>query len=236
MEDTASAQSLPQRFRVGLLVGAAREYVGRHRVLLAVVVVVVGGGAAAGGILATRSSYVATRPIQAALVRSFGGAGSTQYPRVLVQGGIPTIVRFVPHATFATSVWLRNKAGAPVTLERVRAVLPARAPLRQIGNRLFASQPFVCHSGSCPYVDPIGSPPFGAAERPVPLTVAPGHWALARLDFQFAACTSKPQQRGTTRGITVVYRAPDGTLIHQHVPLGNSTPRLSGIPQRATCR
>jgi len=235
MEDIASAQSLRQRFRGGLLGGAAREYVGRHRVLLAVVMVVVGGGATAGGILATRSSYVATRPIQAALVRSFGGAGSTHYPRVLVQIGIPTIVRFVPQATFATSVFLRNKAGAPVTLERVRAVLPARAPLRQIGNRLFASQPFVCHTGSCPFIDPIGSPPYGA-ERPLPLTVAPGHWALARLDFQFAACTSKPHQRGTTRGITVVYRTPDGTLIHQHVPLGNSTPRLTGIPPRATCR
>lgn len=234
MEGAGSARVFPLRFRFGPLVGAAREYAGRHRVLLAAVVVVVGGGAAAGGILATRSSYVATRPIHAALVRWVGGAGSS-HRKVIVQIGVPTIVRFVPHATFAISFYLRNQAGAPVTVERVRAALPTRAPLRQVGTRLWAAAPFVCRSGSCPYIDPIGSPPYGA-ERPVPLTVAPGHWALARLDFQFAACTSRPGERGTARKITIVYRTPDGTLIHQRLALGNSTPHLIRTPSRAACR
>jgi hypothetical protein len=76
----------------------------------------------AGGILASGSSsgssYVATRPIGAALVKSpLVGAGQT-HGRALVRLGVPTILRFDPGATFALAVIVTNMAGAPITLER----------------------------------------------------------------------------------------------------------------------
>jgi hypothetical protein len=209
-------------------------------VLFAVaVVVVLGGGGAAGAILASGSSYVATRPIGAALAKSpvVGSAGLPYHGhQVLVQIGVPTRVNFVPAATFAIAVIVTNKAGAPITVEQARATVSRRSPLHQIGTRLIAYKPFVCPPGaSCPYIDPIGEPPYGA-ERPVPLTVAPGHQALAQLHFQFNPCSpvggaSAP----TTKRVTVVYRTPDGTIVRQRLALGDSTPQLTRISQARVC-
>jgi hypothetical protein len=238
--DGGSAQPLPPRPGFGSPTAAARQYVRRHRVLLAVVVVVVvlGGGVAAGAVLLSGSSYVATRPIGAALVKSrLVGAGQT-HGRVLVQIGVPTIVRFIPRATFALAVIVTNKAGAPITLERARAILPRQSPLRQIGTRLTPFKPFVCPPGAnCPFIDPIGPGPYGVPARPIPLTVEPGHEALAQLHFQFAPCWSKTFGRGATvRRVTVLYRSPDGTAIRQRLPLGDSVPKLTGIRAQPTCR
>jgi hypothetical protein len=236
--DGATAEALPLRLRFGSHVAAATRFARRHRVLLAVAVVLVGGGGAAGAILASGSSYFAMRPIGAALVKSpMVGAGGLPYHRhrVLIRIGTPTIVNFVPGATFAIAVIVTNKAGAPITMEGARAVVSPRSPLRQIGTRLIAWKPFVCPGASCPYIDPIGMPPYGA-ERPVPLTVAPGHEALAQLHFQFSDCspvagTSAP----TSSRVTVVYRTPGGTTVQQHLALGDSTPQLTRIPQRRVC-
>jgi hypothetical protein len=237
----ATAPPLSPRLRVRSRVASATRFAGRHRVLLALaVVVVLGGGIAAGAILASRSSYAATRPIGAALVKSpVVGSGALPYHhhRVLVQIGVPTIVNFVPGATFAIAVIVTNKAGAPVTLERARAALPSRSPLRQIGARLIAFKPFVCPPGaSCPFIDPIGEPPYGA-EQPVPLTVGPGHEALVRLDFRFASCRSKSlHTSATVRKVTLLYRSPDGAAIHQRLRLGDSVPQITGAPVQPTCR
>jgi hypothetical protein len=239
MDGASSAQPVSTRLGFGSLTAAARQYARRHRVLLAVVVVVVvGGGAAAGAILLSGSSYVATRPIGAALVKSpLVGAGQT-HGRALVQIGVPTIVRFIPRATFALAVIVTNKAGAPITLERARAILPRRTPLRQIGTRLTAFKPFVCPPGAfCPFIDPIGPGPYGVSARPLPLSVAPGHEALAQLHFRFAPCWSKTFGRGATvRRVTLLYRSPDGTAIRQRIRLGDSVPKLTDIPAQPTCR
>jgi hypothetical protein len=209
-------------------------------VLLAVVALaIIGGGGAARALLGSGSSYVATRPIGAALVKSpLVGAGSTyRRHQVLVQTGVPTVLRFVPGATFAIAVIVTNKSAAPITLERSQAVLSHRSPMRQIGTRLIAYKPFVCPPGAmCPYIDPIGKPPYGTAERPVPLTVAPGDKALAQLHFRFNACT--PQVGGsvpTTKRVIVMYRAPDGSIVHQRLPLGDSTPKLAHIARARLC-
>lgn len=240
MNAARSAQPVSPRPGFGSQTAAARQYARRHRVLLAVVVVVVvvGGGAAAGTILLSGSSYKATRPIGAALVKSrLVGAGQT-HGRALVQGGVPTIVRYIPRATFAIAVIVTNKAGAPITLERARAILPRHSPLRQIGTRLAAFTPFVCPPGAmCPFHDPIGPGPYGVSARPVPLGVAPGHEALAQLHFQLAPCWSKTFRRGATvRRVTLLYRSPDSTAIRQRLRLGDSVPKLTGVPAQPTCR
>jgi hypothetical protein len=240
MDGASSAQPASTRPGFGSLTAAARQYARRHRVLLCVVVVVVvvGGGAAAGAILSLGSSYVATRPIGAALVKSpLVGAGET-HGRALVQIGVPTIVRFIPRAAFALAVIVTNKAGAPITLERARAILPRQSPLRQIGTRLTAFKPFVCPPGAlCPFIDPIGPGPYGVAARPLPLTVEPGHQGLAQLHFQFAPCWSKTFRKGAAvRKVTLLYRSPSGTAIRQRLRLGDSVPKLTGIPAQPTCR
>src|SRR5258708_1672837 len=144
MESARSTQPTPLRPWFGQLIAATKRHARQHRVLLAVAVVVVGGGVAAGVMLESGSSYVATRPITAAFVKSpLVGAGQT-HGRALVQIGVPTIIRFTPRASFALAVIVTNKAGAPITLERARAILPRQSPLRQIGTRLTAFKPFVC--------------------------------------------------------------------------------------------
>jgi len=240
MDGARSAQPVSPRPGFGSLTATARQYVRRRRVLLAVVVVVVvvGGGGAAGLILASGSSYVATRPIEAALVKSpLVGAGQT-HGRALVQIGAPTIVRFMPRSTFAIAVIVTNKAGAPITLEGATAIRQRHSPLRQIGTRLTTFKPAVCPPGaSCPFIDPIGPGPYGVAARPLPLGVAPGHQALAQLHFQFAPCWSKTFRRdATVRRVTLLYRSPDGTAIRQRLRLGDSVPKLTGIPIQPTCR
>ena len=242
MDTARSTQPTPLRPWFGQQIAAARRQARQHKVLLAAAVVVVGGGGAAGGILASGSSsgssYVATRPMGAALVKSpLVGAGQT-HGRALVQLGVPTILRFDPGATFALAVIVTNQAGAPITLERASAILPHHSPLSQIGTRLIGFKPFVCPPGaSCPFRDPIGPGPYGVAARPLPLSVAPGHEALAQLHFQLASCWSKALRAGAMpRRITVAYRSPNGSVIHQRLQLRDSTPQLTGVPARTTCR
>lgn len=236
--DGAAAHPLSRRLGLRPRISAAWQLAARHRVLLAVVVLaIIGGGGAATALLGSGSSYVASRPIGAALVKSpLVGAGSTyRRHQVLVQTGVPTILRFVPGATFAIAVIVTNKAATPITLERSQAVISHRSPMRQIGTRLIAYKPVVCR-GLCPYIDPIGKPPYGTAERPVPLTVAPGDKALAQLHFRFNVCA--PQVGGsvpTTKRVIVVYRSPDGSVVHQRLPLGDSTPKLAHIARARLC-
>ena len=240
MDGASSAQPVLPRPGFGSLTAAARQYARRHRVLFAVVVlvVVVGGGAAAGTTLLSGSSYLASRPIGTALVKSpLVGAGQT-HGRALVQIGVPTIVRYIPRATFAIAVIVTNKAGAPITLERARAILSRHSSLRQIGTRLTAFKPFVCPPGAlCPATDPIGPGPYGVSAHPLPLSVTPGHEALAQLHFKLAPCWSKTFRRdATVRRVTLLYRSPDGTAIRQRLRLGDSVPKLTDIPAQATCR
>jgi hypothetical protein len=217
--DGATEHPLSRRLSFRPRISSARLFAARHRVLLAVVALaIIGGGGAARALLGSGSSYAATRPIGAALVKSpLVGAGSTyRRHQVLVQIGVPTILHFVPGATFAIAVIVTNKAGAPITLARTRAVLSRRSPLRQIGTRLIAYKPPVCPPNAhCPFYDPIGNPPYSTAERPVPLTVAPGHTALAQLHFRFNPCTPKSADqcplRRASSSCTAPQTAPSST-------------------------
>jgi hypothetical protein len=231
---TSHVPRLP--FALDPLIAEAKRRARQRRVLLVVAVILVAGGTA-GGLLASRSSYPATRPIQAALVR------------IPIVGVDPGCCRFAPGTTFALSFVVANKAGGPVTLESMRAVLARHSPQRQIGTHLFAFKLPVC-PGKCAPFNPIGAPPYGA-ERPVPLAVAPGHYALVRTDFEFAPCWNKTLSAGAIfrrlgvpagggiplfRQVTVAYRIPDGATVHERLRLGNSLPLLTRYPARPTCR
>lgn len=209
----------------------------RHRVVLAVVVVVIAGGGAAAAILSSGSSYAATRPIGAALVKSPLVGAAESRGTALVQIATPTILRFRPGASFAIAVIVTNKAGGRITLEGARALIPRRSPLRRIGSRLIAFEPFVCPPGaSCPFVVPIGPGPYGVPARPVPLALVPGQEGLAQLHFRFAPCWRKRFRRSATvRRVTLLYRTPEGTAIRQRLRLGDSVPKLTGTPAHPTC-
>ena len=198
--------------------------------------VVIGGGAT-GAILAASFSSGATRPLEAAFVKSPLGvsAGGTQ-GGVVVQEGTPTILRYTPGAVFALAVYVTNKAGAPVTLESVTADVLHDAPLRQIGTRLIAFTPVICPPvpAGCVQGRPVGPRPYGAAS-PVPLTVAPGHGFLAQLDFMFTPCSPVTGAlASTSKRATVAYRIPDGTVVRQRLDLGDST-QLMRIPRADAC-
>ena len=232
-------QPLSPASSLGSRCAATWRYARRHRILLVVgATAVVVGAVAAGVLLRSGSPYVARRPINAGLVKSplVGAAQGTGGP--LLQIGVPTIVRFVPRGTFAIAVIVTNKAAAPITLERATAILPRHSALHQIGTRLVAFKPPVCPRGAhCPFWNPIGPGPYGVAASPVPLTVAPGHSALAQLNFQLAPCWSNTvRASATARSVTVVYRSPDGTAVRQRLGLGDSIPKLTGVPARRTCR
>ena len=69
--DGAAAHPLSRRLSFRPRISAARQLAARHGVLLAVVALaIIGGGGAARALLGSGSSYVATRPIGAALVKS----------------------------------------------------------------------------------------------------------------------------------------------------------------------
>jgi hypothetical protein len=238
MERASSAKPTPLQPWFGQLLAAARRKARRHRAVLAAVAVLAGGGGAAAAILVPGSSYVATRPIGAALGKSpLVGAGETR-GRALVQLGVPTIVRFIPRASFAIAVIVTNKAGEPITLLQARAILPHDSPLRQIGTRLVSFKPFVCPRGAlCPAVDPIGPGPYGVPARPLPLQVAPGREALAQVHLRFGACSPVTGAAvPTTKRVVLIYRIPDGRIIRQRLALGRSTPQVTRIPQTRACR
>src|SRR3974390_2641680 len=86
----------------------------RHRVLLAAAAVLVIGGGISGAILSSSPSYRGTRPIQTALGKSPLVGAAQGHGHSLVQEGVPTIVRFVPGATFAIAVIITNHAGEQV--------------------------------------------------------------------------------------------------------------------------
>lgn len=235
--DRESTTSSPARFGFGRFrfvpLPAVTQSARRRRVLLATLLVV---GGATGTVLAAHFSSATARPLRAALLKSpLVGAGATQ-GGVVVETATPTILHYVPGATFALAVIVTNKAGAPVTLEGAAADVLPHSPLRQIGTRLIAFTPRVCPQGaSCPFFNPIGSPPYGA-EIPVALRVEPGHEALLQLHFKFRECSPATGVRvPTTTRVTVTYVTPDGSRVRQPLALADSTPQLERITRAEGC-
>jgi len=132
---------------------------------------------------------------------------------------------------FGIAVFLRNGSGEPVTLERVRAVLGARSPLRQIGTRFSLFTPEVCTPGMFCQINwalggfsafrPFGAQPFAA------LRVPPGHTARGQLNFRIVGCAGgrRSGEAVSLRKIIVVYGLSNGTQIHQRVQVKAGFPK-----------
>jgi len=229
------------RFSLDPLIAEAKRRTRRRRFLLVAAVIVVAAGGAAGWLLASGWSYVPSRPLEAALVGSEGACGDAS-------GGSPggCDVSFVPGKTFAMSVVVTNKAGAPITLEAARATVAHPSLLHQIGAgfTVFRRIPLGrCATGSCPATFPSNPPPYGSVainpppygpEDPAPLGLAPGHQALAQLNFRFASCWNHPiPWRPVVPGVTVVYRTSDGAAIHERLRRLGAAVQLTGT---SACR
>jgi hypothetical protein len=147
-------------FSLDPLIAEAKRRTRRRRMLLPAAVIVVAASSAAGWRLASGSSYVPSRPVGAALVPSDGACGDALGSSTGVCD-----VSYAPGKTFAVSVVVTNKAGAPITLEAARAVVAHPSPLRQIGAgfTVFTRIPLGrCAIGSCPAVHPRNPPPYGS--------------------------------------------------------------------------
>jgi len=217
---SAYACRLP--FSLYPLIAEARRRARQRRVLFTAVVALVAGGGA-GAVLSIRSSdssYVPTRPARAAVGASV--TGFHQQTRLVWGGHIPR-----PH--FGIVVFLRNGSGQTVTVGGVRAVLRAHLPLRQTGTRFGLYAPEVCPPGSfCSINSALGGPkaarPFGAHPFS-PLRIPPGHTAEGQVNFRISSCTGRELREAVSLlNLIVAYRLPDGTQIHQLVPLKAGTP------------
>jgi hypothetical protein len=190
----------------------------KRRLFVAVLVVLLVGAAIAGSFgLRSTSHFRATR----SSTNAFAKDGSTEAwgrPSWALDGS--TELRFSPSAPFDVGVVLHNESPQPVTLTDVRALIPRKSVVRQVGTRLVAFNP-VCRTASCPapgFLDPRQH-----VVVPSALQVAPGKAAGVQLNFRFLGC---PQAgRGSTRDvrrIEVTYRDPAGAVVKQRLGLGGS--------------
>ena len=237
IDNGAMAVNVPRLpFSLDPLIAEAKRRTRRRRVMLVAAVIVVAVGGAAGWLLASGLSYVPSRPLDAALVPSDGACGDAYGS----SSGVCD-VRYVPRKIFAVSVVVTNKAAAPITLETARAVVAHPSMLHQIGAGLtvFKRIPLDrCAFSSCPAINPGNPPPYGSvalnpppygSERPVPLSLAPGHQALAQLNFRFASCWNHPiPWRPVVPRVTVVYRTMDGLAIHERLRRLAAAVQLTG--------
>ena len=150
---------------------------------------------------------------------------------VVTAGKAGVSLRPVPNGTFGLLLVLKNQTHRQLTLEDVRAVVPQRSFVRQLGTHLapyFQCKPY------CPR-HIVMKGPFGA-QRPAALHVRPLNSVQAQLNFAFAACGAL--QTATTTPVTraiVVYRDARGTVFHQTLALDSAQLALHSSG-RIACR
>ncbi len=150
---------------------------------------------------------------------------------VVAAGKTGVTLRVVPDSRFGLMVVLKNRTHRQLMLEDVRAVVPRRSFVRQLGTHLapyFQCKPY------CPR-HMVMHGPFGA-DRPVAFHVHPLRSAQAQLDFSFAGCGAL--RNASTRPIThavVVYREGNGPTLHQRIALTSAQLDLPASG-RAACR
>ena len=189
----------------------------RRRFVIAVAVFLVTAAGTVATLVASSSSD--GRSLQDALVPSVLGA-----PHNNREGGT--------RGNFSIVLGLTNGARAPVSLERVHAVVNARSSLRQFATsfRLYKGPPCtltMAPSGSPGHCSPYPGFPLrpNGGRQPVPLRVAPGREALAQLSFRFAGCMRRAMLESVSiQTMTVVYGLPNGTRIYQHPQLPLAQP------------
>ena len=178
-------------------------------ILLLVGLVTAGCGAAA-----QQAARVASRSTAAAAFAQRNATQAAGAP-VLDAGKAGVSLRPVAGARFGLLLVIKNETHRQLMLEDVRAVVPHRSFVRQLGTHLapfFQCKPF------CPrHIVMRG--PFGA-QHPVAFHVHPLRSAQAQLDFAVAGCGAL--RTASTKPITravVVYRDTHGTTFRETIAL-----------------
>jgi hypothetical protein len=200
------------------------------RVAILGILVLVGVVSAGCGAAAQQAAPVAVHKVAAA---PFVQRNATQAAgaAVVAAGKTGVTLRVAPNSTFGLMVVLKNRTHRQLMLEDVRAVVPPRSFVRQLGTHLapfFQCKPF------CPR-HMVMHGPFGA-ERPAAFQVHPLRSAQAQLDFAFAGCGAL--QNASTKPIThavVVYRDARGRSFRQTIALTSAQLALHGSG-RTACR
>lgn len=189
-------------------------------------------GAAAGW--AAVSPSATTRPVTAAVVKTPTTGLSGSDDKVLVKGGGPIIVRFVPQARFGIGIVLVNKARQMITLERVQVVVPDLLPLLQVGTRITRHGLPSCppHTRCPPFA--LVTPPF-RAERTVPRPLSPGQKRVVQLNFRFGACSARNVAAAPVRRLLVTGRTRAGLRLHEELALGDSKIDVIGVSKKTRC-
>jgi hypothetical protein len=174
--------------------------------------------AAAGcGAAAQQAAPVASRSVAATafLKRNASQAAGSG---VLGVGKTGVSLRAVPDGTFGLMLVLKNQTHRQLMLENVRAVVPHRSFVRQLGTHLapyFQCKPY------CPR-HIVMKGPYGA-EQPATLHVRPLTSAQAQLNFAFAGCGAlRTASRTPITRAVVVYRDTRGTTFRQTIALSSS--------------
>lgn len=178
--------------------------------------VVVGVVAAGCGAAAQQSAPASSHVVGTAFaMRHATQAAGTP---VLSAGKSGVNVRAVPGGTFGVMLVFKNETHRQLLLENVRAVVPQRSFVRQLGTHIapffqckpYCSRHMVMHG------------PFGT-ERPTTLHVRPENSAQAQLNFALAGCSALKSASALpiTRAV-VTYRDAVGTLFRQTIALGSS--------------
>lgn len=174
------------------------------------------------GLVACGSSFRATHPVTAPLVKEplAEGAGVSG----IGDHGVETTVSYHAGAAFAVGFVLDNDSRSPIVVTRIRAVEPPRTLVRQVGSVMTLWDPPTCH-GLCPaYSFPI-SPSAIATDAPVEL--APGKRLGVGLDFRLRPCSAVPRsQPSAPSRMEVTFHVPGGPSQRQFIELGGSRPYL----------
>jgi hypothetical protein len=187
------------------------------RVSFVGILVLVGVVSAGCGAAMQQAAPVASHP---AVPAPFTERNATQAAGgpVLTAGKTGVSLRPVPNGTFGLMLLLKNQTHRQLTLVDVRAVVPHRSFVRQLGTHLapyFQCKPY------CPR-HIVMKGPFGA-QQPAALHVRPLNSAQAQLNFAFAGCRALQTAATTpvTRAI-VVYRDTRGTVFRQTIALDSA--------------
>ncbi|HJQ74770.1 MAG TPA: hypothetical protein VJ814_07785, partial [Gaiellaceae bacterium] len=133
-------------------------------------------------------------------------------------------------ATFGLMLVIKNRTHRQLMLEDVRAVVPRRSFVRQLGTHLapfFQCKPYCSRHA-------VMHGPFGV-QQPRTLHVRPLTSAQAQLNFAFAGCGAL--QTASTAPITravVTYRDPLGMVVHQTIALQSAQLALQS-PRIVAC-
>jgi hypothetical protein len=194
------------------------------------ILVLVGLAATGCGAAMQQAAPVASR---SAVATAFINRHATQAAGkpVLGSGKTGIAVRPLPGGRFGVLLVFKNETHRQLRLEDVRAVVPHRSFVRQLGTHL--APYFQCKPYCSRHMVMKG--PFGA-QRPSAIGVRPLNSAQAQLDFAVAECGAlrTASAEPITRAV-LIFNDPKGKTFRQTIVLGKAQLDLHPAG-RSACR